>query len=76
MIATVAFLLMIALQIKKRGVDAWKSSNIPIFCSGLDSNVQEKLCCTQDPVRMDDLSENVSAKLMKDENKTWQLSAG
>lgn len=44
MIVTVAFLLMTALQTKKRGVDAWKSSNIPIFCSGLDSKVQEKLC--------------------------------
>ncbi|KAJ6027236.1 hypothetical protein N7460_012053 [Penicillium canescens] len=72
--ATVAFLVVTALQTKKSGVDVWKSSNIPMFCSGLDQVFQEKLRETRDPVRMDDLSEEVLAKLVKD-GKMWQLSA-
>jgi hypothetical protein len=49
-------------------------SNIPMFCSCLDQVFQEKLRETRDPVRMDDLSEEVLAKLVKD-RKMWQLSA-
>jgi hypothetical protein len=45
-----------------------------MFCSGLDQVFQEKLRETPDPVRMDDLNEEMLAKLVKD-GKMWQLSA-
>lgn len=73
-LATVAFLVMTAVRTKKSGVDVWKSSNIPMFCSGLDQDLQRKLGETGDPVRTDDLSEEVLVKLGK-KGKIWQLSA-
>lgn len=72
-LVTVTFLAMIAVQTKKSGVNVWKSSNIPMFCSGLDQALQGKLRETGDPVRMDDLSDEVLAKLVKD-GKIWQVA--
>lgn len=74
MLVTVAFLAITAVQTQQSGVDVWKSSDIPTFCSGLDQALQGKLRETGDPFRMDDLSEEVLAKVVKDGN-ILQLSA-
>lgn len=76
-ILTMIFLLMTALQSRKRGLDVWKSSTIPLLYSGLNPGIQRELRAVVDPMQTEGLACRVRVWLLKPENtsETWRLDA-
>lgn len=73
-IVTIWFLILTVVTTTNSKVDLWKLSNIPMLCFQLDRDVQDELRCDQDPMTMENVSRNVSVKLVTGENQDWQLT--
>ena len=73
-IVTIGFLILTVVTTTNSKVDLWKLSNIPMLCFQLDRDVQDELRCDQDPMTMENVSRNVSVKLVTGENQDWQLT--
>lgn len=74
-ILTIIFLIMTALQSRRRRLDIWKSSNIPLLCSGLDPNIQQKIKAVGDPMQTEDVASRVYARILRSEDTGdgWRL---
>jgi hypothetical protein len=75
MIMAAGFLVVTILQTRRSGVPLFKSSSIPLVCSGLDNEIQESLRLVNDPVAKDDASSTVMAKFVKSDDKSWRMDA-
>jgi hypothetical protein len=53
-----------ALRSNNRKLGVWKSSNIPLLCSGLDQDVQRSLLESGSPDMAEKLANNVQVKLL------------
>lgn len=74
-ILTVVFLVLAALESRTRGVEIWKSSTVPLLCSGLDQSLQQELRAVGDPTQIEGLTNGVRARLVKDEGGIWRLDS-
>lgn len=79
-ILTIIFLTMTALQSRRRRLDIWKSSTIPLLCSQLHPNIQQKIKAVGDPMQTEDIASRVyvrSVRILKSENTgdAWRLDA-
>lgn len=76
-ILTIIFLIMTALQSRHRRLDTWKSSTIPLLCSGLDPNIQQKIKAAGDPMQTEILASRVYVRTLKSEDTgdAWRMDA-
>ena len=76
-ILTIIFLTMTALQSRRRRLDIWKSSNIPLLCSGLEPNIQQRIKAVGDPMQTEALASRVYVRILKSEDTgdAWRLDA-
>jgi hypothetical protein len=58
------FFVTTALRSNNRKLGVWKSSNIPLLCSGLDQDVQRSLLESGSPDMAEKLANNVQVKLL------------
>lgn len=72
-ILTVLFLIMTALQSRAKGLHVWKSSTVPLLCSGLYQKVQQEIRALGDVMQMVDLTNTVQARYVESEDGTWIL---
>ena len=76
-ILTMIFLIVTALQSRHRRLDIWKSSTIPLLCSGLDLNIQQRIKAAGDPMQTEMLASRVYVRILKSEDTgdAWRLDA-
>lgn len=74
-ILTMVFLVLAALESRTRGVEVWKSSTVPLLCSGLDQSLQQELRAVGDPIQIEGITNGVRARLVKGEGGMWRLDS-
>ncbi|KAE8396437.1 hypothetical protein BDV23DRAFT_168242 [Aspergillus alliaceus] len=76
---TVAFLAITAIKTKRGRLEVWKSSTIPLLCSGLDEQSQQTIRAQGHLVQMNKMTDQLHVRLWKGDmgsyGNKWQLQA-